>query len=355
MKVVACLLVGLDARPCAIAQDAATLAFAESIVKTFNTLEEALKCEPASGLELLVLASPDEADLFHALEATDATGLRRWAIVFLGAALAIEGVETVAPQEWNEQLLARVFRLVVAQHRLMRENERIRGDLRTIAHRISHDLRTPLGGILTAGEALKEILSEQNPSGVELVNSLLDSADEMDKLIGRVSLLTRVTANPVSKRPVAMEEIVWAALQRLERQILKKGAHVTQPASWPEVRGVSLLLENIWWNLIVNALQHGTETARLELGWSQGEREFHFWVCDNGDEVPSEITNNLFQPFHLLHRTNAGKGLGLSIVQRLVELQGGHCGYEPRAERGSRFYFTLPRLEDAPAFNNPKS
>jgi signal transduction histidine kinase len=311
-------------------------------VTTFNTLEEALKYEPASRLELLVLASPGEADVFHAFEATDASGLRRWAIVALGTAPAIEGVETIPPQEWNESLLVRVFRSVAAQHRLLRQNERLRGDLRTIAHRVSHDLRTPLGGILTAGEALKEMLSEQNSSSVELVKSFLDSADEMDKLIGRVSLLTRVSANPVSKRPVAMEEVVWAALQRLERQILKKGAHVTRPASWPEVTGVSSLLETIWWNLLGNALQHGKEKVRVELGWSQDEGEFRFWVCDNGDGIPSEITRSLFQPFHSLHRNNAGKGLGLSIVQRLVELQGGHCGYEPRPEGGSRFYFTLP-------------
>ena len=151
-----------------------------------------------------------------------------------------------------------------------------------------------------------------------------------------------------------MEEVVWAALQRLDRQILQKGAQVTQPASWPEVMGVSSLLETIWWNLLVNALQHGTENVSLELGWSQNEREFLFWVGDNGAGIPSRIVNNLFQPFHSLHRTNARKGLGLSIVQRLVELQGGHCSYEPNPQGGSRFYFTLPCSEDKAVFDKSK-
>jgi signal transduction histidine kinase len=355
MKSAACLLVGLDVRSSAIARDAARLVFPESVVTTFNTLEEALKCEPDSGFELLVLANRGDADVFRAFEATDASGLRRWAIVVLGAAPAIEGVETLSSPEWKKQVLVRVFRSVVAQHRLLRENERIRGDLRTIAQRISHDLRTPLGGILIACEALKEMLSEQNPASVGLVKSLLDSADEMDGLIGRVSLLTGASANPVAKRPVAMEEVVWAALQRLESQILKKGALVTQPASWPEVMGVSSLLETIWWNLLVNALQHGTKKVRIEVGWSQNEREFFFWVCDNGDGVPSKLVSNLFQPFHSLHRTTAGKGLGLSIVQRLVELQGGHCSYEPNPQGGSRFCFTLPCSEGRAVFDKSKS
>jgi signal transduction histidine kinase len=349
MKVVAFLLVGKDARSHGIAQGAARLVFPESVVTTFDTLEEALKHKLASGLELLVLADPDEAEVLHALEATDATGLRRWAIVVLGTAPAIEGLEIVSPQEWTEPLLARVFRSAIAQRRLMRENERLRGDLRTIAHRISHDLRAPLGGILIAGEALTELVAEHNPSAVALGKSLLDSADDMGKLIDRVSLLTRVSANPVAKRPVAMEEVVWAALQRLERQILKKSASVIQPASWPEVEGVSSWLETVWWNLLVNVLQHGKEAARIELGWSQNEREFRFWVCDAGGGIPSEIVGTLFQPFHLLHRTNAGKGLGLSIVQRLLELQGGTCGYEPVSTGGSIFFFTLPARKRADA------
>jgi signal transduction histidine kinase len=349
MKVVACLFVGKDARSHGIAQGAARLVFPESVVMTFNTLEEALKHKPASGLELLLLADPDEAEVLRALEATDAIGLRRWAIVVLGMAPAIGGLEIVSPQECSEHLLVRVFRSAVTQHRLMRENERIRGDLRTIAHRISHDLRAPLGGILIASEALKELVAEHNPSGIALGKSLLDSADDMGKLIDRVSLLTRVSANPVAKRPVAMEEAVWAVMQRLERQILKKSASVIQPASWPEVEGVSSWLETVWWNLLVNALQHGKEAARIELGWSQNEREYRFWVCDNGDGVPSQIVSTLFQPFHLLHRTNAGKGLGLSIVQRLMELQGGTCGYERVSTTGSIFFFTLPARKRADA------
>jgi signal transduction histidine kinase len=119
--------------------------------------------------------------------------------------------------------------------------------------------------------------------------------------------------------------------------------------------GVSSLLETIWWNLLVNALQHGKEKVRLELGWSQNVREFLFWVCDNGDGVPPRIVSNLFQPFHSLHHTNARKGLGLSIVQRLVELQGGCCRYEPNPQGGSCFHFTLPCSEDRAVCDKSKS
>ena len=302
---------------------------------------------PLRGLNSWFWRIPDKVSVTKAVEATDATRLRRWAIVVLGATAPVEGVEIVSPQEWGEHLLVRVFRLAVAQHQLIRENERIQGDLRTLAHRISHDLRTPLGGISTAGEALKEIVAEHDPSSDVFAKLLLNSVDDMAKLIDRVAMLTKASVNPVPKKSVAMGEVVWAVLQRQERQILKQSAVVTQPSSWPEVEGVSPWLEVVWGNLVSNALQHGKATARIELGWSQNGREFRFWVSDNGDGVPSEKLSNLFQPFHLLHHSNARKGLGLSIVQRLVDLQGGRCGYEARAEGGSRFYFTLPFLEGA--------
>ena len=85
MKAAPCLLLGLEVRSAAIPRDAARVAFPESVVTTFNTLEEALKCEPGSGFELLVLASHGEADVFRASEATEASGLRRWGSRFCSA------------------------------------------------------------------------------------------------------------------------------------------------------------------------------------------------------------------------------------------------------------------------------
>ena len=139
-----------------------------------------------------------------------------------------------------------------------------------------------------------------------------------------------------------MTDPLWATLQRLERQIAKMNASVTQPNSWPEVSGVERMLETIWLNLLGNALQHSANAPRIELGWSAEPDEYRFWVCDDGPGVPAMMHAKLFQPFNNLYETNASRGLGLSITERLVRLQGGHCGYQPVAGGGSQFFFTLP-------------
>jgi K+-sensing histidine kinase KdpD len=227
-----------------------------------------------------------------------------------------------------------------ALDRLSRENARLRGDLLTVAQRISHDLRSPLGGIITNCEVLREILATNDVASESLLAPIFDSAEEMKKLIERVSFVLRASTNPKANARVQMGDIVFRVLQSVESKVLKKNMTVSEPAIWPQVMGVPSWLEVVWQNLLLNALCHGKN--RIELGWEEGHGEFRFWVSDDGNVVPGDKREKLFQPFDSLHEPGATRGLGLSIVQRLVLLQGGRCGYETRPAGGSCFYFTLP-------------
>lgn len=232
---------------------------------------------------------------------------------------------------------------------LEQENSRLRGDLLTIARRFSHDFRTPLGGVVNAAEAIREILAHHDPSAVPLADSVLASAEEMAQLIKQVSFVARASANPPPLAPVDMADPVFVALQRLESRILRRQAVVKEPASWPVALGVPAWLEMIWWHFIANALKHGGEKCCIELGWTRLENAIRFWVADNGPGVPQAYQGILFKEFHLLHTEQNVPGLGLSIVQRLVELQGGICGHDTRDQGGALFFFTLPWEESRAA------
>ncbi|HEY1717875.1 MAG TPA: HAMP domain-containing sensor histidine kinase [Verrucomicrobiae bacterium] len=232
---------------------------------------------------------------------------------------------------------------VSEQDRLVRENARLRGDLLTVATRISHDLRTPLGGIVSTGEILREMLAEKDPASAALTNSLFHSVEELSKLIKSVSAVAKASARPRAKEKIHMGGIVSGVLQKLESRALKMQAAILEPRSWPEVEGVEPWLEIIWWNFLANALQHAGESPRIELGWREEAGKIRFWISDNGPGVPAGRLNKLFQAFDSLHEPDGARGLGLSIVQRLVELQGGDCGHETNSTGGARFYFTLPK------------
>jgi signal transduction histidine kinase len=225
---------------------------------------------------------------------------------------------------------------------LLEENAQLRGDLLTIGRRVSHDLRTPLGGISISIELLKELLAG-NDAAADAIKSLNISLDEISHLIKSLSILARATSSPPPMEKVFMGEIVRVVSQQLERKTLEKGATLSIPDVWPEVSGNPGWMEFIWWNFLANSLQYGG--SKIELGWSKKPDCFHFWIHDNGKGVSAEMRELLFQPFDSLHRPDSTRGLGLSIVRRLVDLQGGRCGYQADAG-GSRFFFTLPEKKE---------
>jgi signal transduction histidine kinase len=252
---------------------------------------------------------------------------------------------TVESQNWNGMGVETKINMpgqMSERDELRQENARLRGDLLTVARRVSHDLRTPLGGVISAAEAMNEILAETDPSALPLVTSLLNSAEEISQLIKRISFVVKATASPPTPAPLSMGETVWVAMQHFERMVIANGATISEPETWPEAIGVGPWLEVIWWNLLGNALHYAGPQPKIELGWRQEGESLEFWVADNGPGVAAEKNKKLFHPFHRLHEPDAAHGFGLPIVQRLVELQGGTCGYRPGARGGAYFFFILP-------------
>jgi signal transduction histidine kinase len=306
-----------------------------------GSIEEALAVADSRD-QVVVLERHRKSEIHRALHATNSAGLPRWAVLVLGTEDADDGLEAVPAGKVDERFLGYAVKSAIARHRLRCDVLRAEGDLRTIASRISHDLRTPLGGILMMGEVLKDTFGNAEPSPSPWLGKIVESVDDMERLIERVSFVVRASANPATRIEVDVGEACVAAHQRLERQFLDRKVSFVVPKSWPTVPAVSSWVETVWWNLLVNGLQHGGTVSRIEVGCDKDAGGFRFWVQDNGDGVETARRRHLFEPFHLLHRRNSGRGLGLSIVRRLVELMGGRCGFEAPAAGGSCFHFTLP-------------
>jgi signal transduction histidine kinase len=290
---------------------------------------------------VICLLSPRETDVVAAQQALDAVGLPRWALIVFGDLPVADEVATVTRPDEHPRIVARALRLALAVHRLRYENARCRGDLSAIGTRVIHDLRSPLGGVLTTVEVLKEVLAEEAPGRVALLEPILESTEGLAKLIRQLGVLAKASGGENPRQRFGMGLAFWSAFQRVEREALALGATIVQPAAWPEVEGEQGWTEAIWHALLGNSLQYGGAKPRIEVGWTRQGSENRFWIIDPG-EVPPAKRPALFTPFHLLHRPNAPRGFGLPIVRRLVELQGGKSGYEPAPAGGSCFFFTLP-------------
>jgi signal transduction histidine kinase len=326
-------------RPVALA--AAREAYPNAEVVEVGAMDDIGYDVVARNPELVVLTEPDTASAAHAIQALDSDGLPRWAVVILGSDMG-EFAESVPPEQWNPQLLARVFRSAVQQHQLMCDNLRLRGDLRTIARRVTHDLYTPVGCITTSAHVLEAVLFQGDKESVEeMVQNVKNSSAEIARIIDRVSFVLRASADPHFPDRIEMSGVVAGVLRELESDVRAAGATVAQPATWPEVTGVSQWLHVVWWNLLKNALAHGGAGPQLRMAWKFENNVFRFSVIGRGAPIAGPVRARFFRPFDQLHLLPV-PGLGLSIVQRLVALQGGRCGYECPDEGSSAFYFTLP-------------
>jgi signal transduction histidine kinase len=148
----------------------------------------------------------------------------------------------------------------------------------------------------------------------------------------------------VTPEPLHMKRVVAEATYRLKNTVEEYEAEVVLPEAWPKALGFAPWIEEVWVNYLSNALKYGGRPPRIELGAdAESDGWVRFWVRDNGRGIAAEEQSKLFIPFTQLHTVDVeSHGLGLSIVQGIVEKLGGSVAVESEVGQGSTFSFTLP-------------
>jgi signal transduction histidine kinase len=229
-------------------------------------------------------------------------------------------------------------------------------ELDAFAHTVAHDLKNPLAIIVGNAEVLENdhalLSSEELQKHLRVI---AQSGRKTSNIIDELLLLATARKMEVKARALDMANIVAEALQRLTYMIAEYQAEILLPDAWPMALGYGPWIEEVWVNYLSNAIKYGGQPPRVVLGSDTVANTqprpsslphpsmVRFWVRDNGDGLTPEDQVQLFTPFTQLHRVRAqGHGLGLSIVQRIVEQLDGQVGAESRVGEGSLFSFTLP-------------
>ena len=193
---------------------------------------------------------------------------------------------------------------------------------------------------------------------VKRLEIIARAGHRMTNIINELLLLASVRKmDEVESGPLDMAVIVKDAYDRVEHLIETMQARVVIPDRWPVALGYAPWIEEVWANYISNAVKYGGRPEQgvmpfITLGAAAmlDEGYVYFWVRDNGAGLPLEQQAKLFSPFERLGQVHTeGYGLGLSIVQRIIEKLGGEVRVESEVGLGSTFYFTLPlALDDSP-------
>jgi len=218
-------------------------------------------------------------------------------------------------------------------------------ELDAFSHTVAHDLKNPLGTVISYTDFVLgawDMLGEEKI--VDLVKNVKSVAQTGLNIIGEMLLLARLRKEDVETHKLDMDEIVAQVQQRLQLMIEEFKGEITVPESWPAAVGYGPWVEEVWVNYLSNGLKYGGEPPQLELGATpNGNGAVRFWIKDNGPGISEDQQSGLFAEFIRLDEVRIeGHGLGLSIVQRIIDKLDGRVGVESVVGQGSTFFFELP-------------
>lgn len=216
---------------------------------------------------------------------------------------------------------------------------------------VSHELKTPLS---VFKGYLETILEKRDPSVEECVRTLgilKRHSDRLNFLVTDLLSLSRLEAGNfapemVMVRPHAFLGKLFGEWEELCND-KNRSLHLVVP-NLPSVEADPLLLEQVFYNLLDNAIKYSGEGKDIEMGATlkEGGEFVEFFVKDYGQGIPSEKVGFIFERFYRVDRARSrdtgGTGLGLSIVKEIVETHGGEIDAESRVGKGTRISFTIP-------------
>jgi two-component system sensor histidine kinase KdpD len=230
--------------------------------------------------------------------------------------------------------------------RLRVETEQLRNSLLSS---VSHDLRTPLATIADVSSSLLEPGAEHDDAARrELLQSLFEETRRLSRLVDNLLDMSRLQsgATVLNRQWHVLEEIIGSATVRLRRELAHHRLGVDLPADLPLLFLDGVLLEQVFVNLLENAVRYTPAGSQIEVSARQEGRRVETRVADNGPGLPPGSESQVFEKFYRAATTTAdgrrGVGLGLSICQGIVQAHGGSTSARNRAGGGAEFVLSLP-------------
>lgn len=217
-------------------------------------------------------------------------------------------------------------------------------ELDQFAYVASHDLKAPLRAIANLSEWIEEDLEDRMTEDVRHQMTLMrQRVHRMEALIDALLQYSRVGRVESATETVAVEALLREAIDSLD--LGEKFAIEIQPGM-PVIRTQPIPLQQVFSNLIGNAIKHHqSDSGRVEISVADREKCYEFAVSDDGPGIAPEYHQKVFAVFQTLEARDKveNTGIGLSIVKKIVESQGGTIRLESAEGQGTTFRFTWPK------------
>jgi PAS domain S-box-containing protein len=236
----------------------------------------------------------------------------------------------------NRELQARMTELAAA-------NQELEG----FSYSVSHDLRAPLRAIDGYSRMLIEDFGDQAVGeSRRYLDVIVQNTRRMGQLIDDLLSFSRMGRKSLETSSLDMNSLMKSVIEDLRQQHPDRPLDI-RVEDLPRTKGDLAMFRQVCANLISNAIKYtrGREPTVIEIGARVDEKEVSYYVKDNGVGFEMEFAHKLFGVFQRLHSSKEfeGTGVGLALVQRIVQRHGGRVWAEGKVGEGATFYFALPR------------
>jgi signal transduction histidine kinase len=228
-------------------------------------------------------------------------------------------------------------------HKLKEANK----ELEAFSYSVSHDLRAPLRAIDGFSRILLEEHAEKlDEDGKRVLAVIRSNTQNMGRLIDDLLAFSRLSRKQIEAAPVDMHNLASEVFQQLKSGVADQNIQFNL-GPLPDSVGDPVLIRQVLVNLLSNAVKYSRPRAQVVIDVN-GRRENGdciYYVKDNGVGFDMTYAKKLFGVFQRLHSVEEfeGTGVGLAIVQRIVQRHGGHVWAEGKVDQGATFYFSLPK------------
>ena len=271
--------------------------------------------------------------------------LSGYPVTFIGmlAISLITSTTTTALKRQRQAIAEREKELAEADKEKLRAN---------LLRAVSHDLRTPLPGIIGSSSSYLENypeLSEEDRT--ELVTNIKEDSQWLLNMVENLLTVTRIKANDadkVKKTPEVVEEVVSEAILRLRKRLPDIKIRVNMPNDFLMLSMDPTLIEQVLINLMENACIHSGSSEPIDLIISETPDHISFTVRDYGRGISEKQLPYIFEGQQTMSESTDGHkgiGIGLSICKTIIQAHDGKITAS-NLSRGAEFTFTLPKEKE---------
>lgn len=235
---------------------------------------------------------------------------------------------------------------LIKQKKLLEELQRANKNLNEFAHVVSHDLKAPLRSISGLTSFLQKRYKDKfDHSGQKDLELIVKNAKRMNELINGILEYSRIIKGTPVDKLINLYDIIndtIATIHLSEHPPL----NLTITSGIPQLRADVVRIQQIFQNLITNAIQHiDKPEGYLDIGFTNEPEHWVFTVSDNGKGIEERNFEKIFNIFESLHADYfQSRGIGLSIVKKIIEDYGGSISVTSQVGVGTTFSFTLSKL-----------